>query len=58
MWILWDAAISNWNVKSKQVKRVIKQDEKVFTINNSHQTNPLDLALVSIYPEKSINISV
>lgn len=58
MWILWDAAICNWNMKSNLITRVIKQGEKVYTIKNSHQTIPLHSALIPIYPEKSINISI
>lgn len=58
MWILWDAAICNWNMKTNLITRVIKQDEKVYTIKNSHQTNPLHSALIPIHPEKSINISI
>lgn len=48
MRILWDAAIQHWNMKSKLIKRIIKQDEKVFAIKNSYQTNPPDLALTPI----------
>lgn len=43
-------------MKSKLIKRIIKQDEKVFTTKNSQQTNPPDLAFIPTYPEKSINI--
>lgn len=52
MWILWDAAIWNWNVNSKLIKRIIKQDEKVFTIKTSHQTNPLDFGINTYLPRK------
>lgn len=39
---------------SKLIKRIIKQDEKVFTIKTSHQTNPPDSG-INTYLARNVN---